>query len=102
MFFFVISVTGYPVFTILPRKQVVKINQRLARFDCVAKGNPTPHISWYYNGERILLTERISMRHNGSILIENIQHEDAGLYTCQAENINGKITASVTLEVMGN
>ncbi|XP_045784672.1 peroxidasin-like isoform X1 [Maniola jurtina] len=90
---------GYPVFTILPRKLVVKINAASARFDCVAKGNPNPHISWYFNGERILLSERISMQHNGSIIIENIQHEDAGLYTCQAENINGKVTASVNLEV---
>lgn len=80
---------------------MVKINQPSARLDCVAKGNPNPHISWYFNGERILLSERISMQHNGSIIIEKIQHEDAGLYTCQAENINGKVTASVTLEVMG-
>ncbi|XP_026500801.2 peroxidasin [Vanessa tameamea] len=91
---------GYPVFTILPRKQIVKINQPITRFDCVARGNPKPHISWYFNDKRILLSERISMRHNGSIIIENVQHEDSGPYTCQAENINGKITAAVTLEVM--
>ncbi|XP_032526637.1 peroxidasin [Danaus plexippus] len=91
---------AFPVFTILPRKSVVNINQPYARFDCVAKGNPKPHISWYFNGERILLTDRITMHHNGSIVIENIKYEDTGSYTCQAENVNGKITASVTLEVM--
>ncbi|XP_050360925.1 peroxidasin [Nymphalis io] len=91
---------GYPVFTVLPRNQIVKINQPITRFDCVAHGNPKPHISWYFNDQRILLSERLSMRHNGSIIIEKVQHEDSGVYTCQAENINGKITAAATLEVM--
>lgn len=85
----------------MPRNQIVKMNQPLTRFDCVAHGNPKPHISWYFKDERILLSDRISMRHNGSIVIENVQQEDSGLYTCQAENINGKITAAVILEVMG-
>ncbi|CAH2103852.1 unnamed protein product [Euphydryas editha] len=91
---------GYPIFTTLPRNQIVKMNQPITRIDCVAHGNPKPHISWYFKDERILLSDRISMRHNGSIIIENVQLEDSGLYTCQAENINGKITAAVILEVM--
>ncbi|XP_041987312.1 peroxidasin [Aricia agestis] len=91
---------GYPVFTILPRKQIAKVEEPIVHFDCVARGNPPPHISWYFNGERIVLTDKISMSHNGSIFIENVQNEDAGTYTCQAENINGKISATVSLEVM--
>lgn len=79
----------------------MKINQPFVNFDCVAKGNPTPHIMWYFNEERVLLTDRISMHHNGSIVIEKVQNEDSGIYTCQAENINGKIKASASLEVMG-
>ncbi|XP_072930563.1 peroxidasin [Epargyreus clarus] len=92
--------TGYPVFTILPRKQIVKLNQKSVNFDCVAKGNPPPHITWLFNDEKILLSERISMNHNGTIFIEKVQDVDAGVYTCEAENLNGKITASVPLEVM--
>ncbi|XP_026757851.2 peroxidasin [Galleria mellonella] len=91
---------GIPVFTVAPRKQTVKINQTLVIFDCVAKGNPKPHLSWYFNDERILLSERYSIQHNGSIIIQNVQDTDAGSYSCQAENINGKITASADLEVM--
>ncbi|CAG5007139.1 unnamed protein product [Parnassius apollo] len=89
----------YPVFTILPRDQITRLNE-IVRFDCVAKGNPAPHILWYFNRARILLTDRITMHHNGSIVIEKIQQTDAGQYTCHAENLNGKITAEAVLEVM--
>ncbi|XP_022121552.2 peroxidasin [Pieris rapae] len=90
----------YPLFTILPRKQLARLNQQFVTFDCVAKGNPNPHISWTFNGERILLSDRVSLKHNGSMVIEKIQNSDAGTYTCEAENVHGKISSSVTLEVM--
>lgn len=70
-------------------------------FDCTATGFPKPHVAWYFNGERMLLNERIILQHNGSILIKNVQNSDAGVYTCQVENIHGKISASVPLEVTG-
>ncbi|CAH2034585.1 unnamed protein product, partial [Iphiclides podalirius] len=40
------------------------------------------------------------MRHNGSIIIEKVQYGDAGMYTCQAENVNDKVTAKATFKVM--
>ncbi|XP_050683951.1 peroxidasin-like [Leptidea sinapis] len=91
---------GFPIFTILPRKQEVRINQPLVRFDCTARGNPEPHISWLFNGEKMLLSDRVTMRHNGSIFIENVDFNDSGNYTCEAENILGKISSSGSLEVM--
>lgn len=89
-----------PKFTSVPQPQLANVNQIYVNFDCVAKGNPKPHIVWYFNEERILQTERISIRYNGSIFIENIQLVDAGLYTCQAENVNGKVNASAELKVL--
>ena len=47
------------------------------------------------------MNERLSIRHNGSIFIEDIQESDAGQYTCLAENIYGKVNATAALEVMG-
>ncbi|KAJ2954273.1 hypothetical protein O0L34_g2524 [Tuta absoluta] len=89
-----------PVFTVLPRKQSAKLHQpEPVHFDCMAQGNPTPHIVWFFNGERMLLNERISLKHNGSLFINNVQNTDAGTYTCQAENINGIIGASASLDV---
>lgn len=74
----------------------------LVTLDCVVKGQPKPHIVWFYNGERILRSDRMSIQHNGSIVIENVQESDAGKYTCQAENLHGKIKASALLEILGN
>ncbi|KPJ09244.1 Peroxidasin [Papilio machaon] len=90
---------GHPVFTILPRDKIARLDDNV-KFDCVATGNPTPHIAWFYNKGRILLSDRITMRHNGSMVIERIQHTDAGIYTCEAENLNGRITAQAKLDVM--
>lgn len=70
-------------------------------FDCIAEGSPKPHLSWLFDGERLLLNQRTKIQRNGTIFIHDVQSEDAGQYTCVAENINGKITASVTLEIMG-
>ncbi|XP_049884964.1 peroxidasin [Pectinophora gossypiella] len=89
----------YPVFTVLPRNQIAKLHQPAVYFNCVATGNPRPHIVWLFNEERMLLNERITLKHNGSIVIENVEVSDAGTYTCQAENINGVLAASASLQV---
>lgn len=95
-----ISVSGRPTFSVLPRNQFAGLSQPFVSFDCVAQGNPRPHLAWLFNSEKILLNERVSLKRNGTIFIEDIQPKDAGQYTCQAENINGVITATAFLEVM--
>lgn len=92
-------VSEYPVFNVIPRNKHASLSQPFVNFDCVVRGNPRPHLAWLYNNERILLNDRISLKHNGSIFIENIQVKDAGNYTCRAENIYGIIGATANLEV---
>lgn len=92
---------GPPELVVQPSRQFAKIGQQLVTFDCVARGHPKPHIVWLFDGQRILLNERILIRYNGSLFIQNIQDTDAGLYTCIAENVNGKLNATAPLEVMG-
>lgn len=95
------TVSARPMFKILPRNQFARLGQPIVRFDCVVKGNPRPHLAWLFNSERILLNDRVSLKHNGTIFIENIQPRDAGQYTCQAQNVNGAVTASASLSVLG-
>ncbi|XP_063632810.1 peroxidasin [Cydia splendana] len=89
-----------PVFKIRPKSQVVKKRNIRVRFDCVAKGNPPPHIAWYFKGTRLLLDPRTDLKLNGSIFIDDVQYVDAGEYTCVAENILGKVNASAELKVL--
>lgn len=93
--------SDHPVFTISPQNQMATRYQNFATFDCVAAGDPKPHISWSFNGEKILISDRISLKHNGSIVIEKVENSDAGTYSCEAENIHGKISSSVSLQVLG-
>lgn len=95
-----LSVSEQPVFSVLPRNQIASLSQPFVSFDCVVQGNPRPHLTWLFNREKILLNDRVSLKHNGTIFIEDIQTKDAGQYTCQAENINGVIYASAYLDVM--
>lgn len=86
----------------LPEDQLAKVGQQYVMFNCSANGNPKPHISWFFNMKRILLSDRMSIHSNGSIKIESIEEGDGGSYMCQAENIHGIIKSSVDLGIFGN
>lgn len=96
-----VSFTVAPAVTVIPTKQYAKREQATVHFDCASKGHPKPHVAWLFNGERILLTERLSIHRNGSLFIQAVEESDAGEYTCQAENSHGKVKASAILDVYG-
>lgn len=83
---------------------------------CRVRGNPKPTITWHKSGRYqrsflilfnvlilgvILRTaHRIHLADDGQILrISQIRTEDAGLYTCNAENTLQRISASTDLRV---
>ncbi|KAG7313233.1 hypothetical protein JYU34_000332 [Plutella xylostella] len=95
----VVSNGDKPILVAVPSESKVKAGESVM-FDCKAIGNPVPHLSWHFNGERLLLNERTSLKKNGSLYIENVETADAGQYTCRAENIHGEASASAKLEVL--
>ena len=78
---------------------------------CQAIGVPVPHISWYFNGVMVNLSDSSkynssSMYLNESIIesilnIINAESSDVGAYTCEAENIIGTGHTSGVLTVNG-
>lgn len=44
---------------------------------------------------------RFSVGDDGTFRVENIQHEDAGEYQCQALSVAGSAVATVKIEVRG-
>ena len=81
-----------------------------ANFICQAIGEPSPTITWYFNGIVMDLSDR--SKYNGHLLtlsgnilsfltIINAVSSDAGIYTCQAENIIGSDQTSGILTVNG-
>lgn len=70
---------------------------------CDIRSSPSPITSWYRNGELVVRTERISPTWDGEtamLEIENLEPEDAGVYTCVAENDAGKSYCSASLKVI--
>ncbi|XP_040264776.1 hemicentin-1 isoform X1 [Bufo bufo] len=64
---------------------------------CEAYGNPEPEISWFKDGSPLSGQRIIS---NGALQIAFVQPDDAGQYTCEAENIAGYDRSNMTLTVL--
>ena len=64
--------------------------------DCVAKGYPTPTITWSAAGE---LPESSRVESNGSLIIENVTGSDLGQYVCTARSDFGTRSYFLTLEL---
>ncbi|XP_062927138.1 neogenin-like isoform X4 [Mobula hypostoma] len=67
---------------------------------CVVSGYPTPAIQWVHNDEIILeRSHRMALVGSGSLQINDILEEDAGLYECIAEFGNETVNAQAELSV---
>ncbi|XP_033213818.1 Down syndrome cell adhesion molecule-like protein Dscam2 [Belonocnema kinseyi] len=70
---------------------------------CVAYANPRPTNRWYYNRQQRDEPIEESSGHflvrDGSLIIQNVQEEDAGSYMCTASNSEGSETMEVKLTV---
>lgn len=66
------------------------------RLRVVAVGNPRPSLRWYRNEE--LLTPR--EEEYGTLWIRDSKKEDAGVYTCVAENERGEAMTSAVLAII--
>lgn len=70
---------------------------------CDVKSSPNPVTSWYRNGDLIVKTSRTFPTwdgHTAMLEIENLDLEDAGIYTCVAENEIGRTHCSAELVVL--
>nr|XP_015809126.2 neogenin 1a isoform X5 [Nothobranchius furzeri] len=67
---------------------------------CVVTGFPSPRIRWSLGDKPLEESEgRVEVVGGGSLQISNIMEEDAGVYTCVAENSNTTIEAQAQLTV---
>ena len=77
-----------------------------ARFDVRVRGQPTPKVTWYKDGEEITdeLFPHIKVFQEEnlySILITEGKFEDAGEYKVTAKNDNGEVSSTSHLFVEG-
>ncbi|CAI9612142.1 unnamed protein product, partial [Staurois parvus] len=61
-------------------------------FICRAEGNPKPDIRWIHNNNEIDMSYdgRLHLLNDGTLMIQNTQESDKGVYQCAAKNIAGE------------
>jgi len=73
------------------------------RLTCTVLGNPEPRVYWLKDGEKLdVSTIRCKTRYeNGMAYLElyDTVPDDAGIYTCVAENVHGVSSTESTLKV---
>jgi len=62
----------------------------VASLDCMATGKPVPVVSWYFGGLRLVKGDRCSILANGTLMRYLVEEGTAGVYTCRAENPQGR------------
>uniref|UniRef100_A0A158PAH3 Protein kinase domain-containing protein n=1 Tax=Angiostrongylus cantonensis TaxID=6313 RepID=A0A158PAH3_ANGCA len=68
---------------------------------CIVNGSPHPSIAWLKDGKRLSLTGKDATYENGvcTLTIIATTTDDAGVYTCKAENIHGTAQSTCTVTI---
>ncbi|XP_031640132.1 Down syndrome cell adhesion molecule-like protein Dscam2 isoform X21 [Contarinia nasturtii] len=71
-----------------------------AKLPCLAVGSPTPNITWKVKGADFVPNERMRILAQGTLFIKDVIRQDAGDYTCVAENSIAKDSITHKLTVL--
>ncbi|XP_030242123.1 Down syndrome cell adhesion molecule-like protein Dscam2 isoform X22 [Drosophila navojoa] len=71
-----------------------------AKMPCQAVGAPQPEITWKIKGVDFSANDRMRLLPDGSLLIKSVNRQDAGDYTCHAENSIAKDSITHKLIVL--
>ena len=85
---------------VAPPKSMVVNESGTASFQCEAKGNPEPKVTWLKQNSSLPADKRFVSSRAG-LMITDVTSQDEGMYTCVARNILGEMTSSATLTVQG-
>ncbi|XP_075749785.1 protein sax-3-like isoform X1 [Rhipicephalus microplus] len=98
-----LTVHSRPTFRLTPQNHKVGLNG-VAKFDCLATGNPPPSVFWTREGNQVLMFPgkshgRFSVSNEGTLTITGVRKEDRGYYVCSALSVVGSSMAKGHLEV---
>ncbi len=68
---------------------------------CPTSGVPTPTVTWAKDGQEIPNDGRYTVDINGSLVIDGALQDDSARYTCTANSVAGKDSASTTVKIVG-
>ena len=68
---------------------------------CPTSGVPTPTITWTKDGHEIANDVRYTVQDDGTLLISETDEEYTARYTCTADSVAGKDSASSMVQTVG-
>jgi len=68
---------------------------------CPISGVPTPTATWTKGNQEITNGDRYTVQDDGSLLISEVKEEDSARYTCTADSVTGRDSASSTVRIIG-
>ncbi|XP_065735248.1 hemicentin-2 [Phocoena phocoena] len=72
-----------------------------ALLPCTASGSPEPDITWEKDGQPVSGAEgKFTIQPSGGLLVKNSESQDAGTYTCTAENAVGRARRHMHLAIL--
>nr|AAI29159.1 Kinase insert domain receptor like [Danio rerio]CAM73177.1 kdr [Danio rerio] len=68
---------------------------------CLAYGVPAPFITWYKDKTPVTEGPGITLKDDGTLIIERVKKDDEGIYECRASNDGGEAKTSAVITVVG-
>ncbi|XP_039503094.1 myosin light chain kinase, smooth muscle isoform X2 [Pimephales promelas] len=94
-----------PVFTLPPHNTRI-CQGGTARLEGKVRGFPEPQVCWFRNGKLLIAGDHYSMEQSArgtfSLVVQEVQDDDRGRYTCEAVNDAGSCQVTVEIVVEGN
>uniref|UniRef100_A0A4X2KCK3 Leucine rich repeats and immunoglobulin like domains 1 n=1 Tax=Vombatus ursinus TaxID=29139 RepID=A0A4X2KCK3_VOMUR len=98
-----LTVNVLPSFTKMPHDIAIRTGTT-ARLECAANGHPNPQIAWQKDGGTDFPAARerrmLVMPDDVVFFITDVKIDDAGVYSCTAQNSAGSVSANATLTVL--
>ncbi|KAK7889294.1 hypothetical protein WMY93_024854 [Mugilogobius chulae] len=96
-----VTVTGLvsPVISLSPTVLGVVEDQQVTLPCVLLAGNPLPERRWLHNYGLLTSDQYLTVRRDGSLQIDRVRLDDAGDYTCLAENVVGATNHTTTVNV---
>ncbi|XP_071806215.1 hemicentin-2-like isoform X2 [Asterias amurensis] len=94
-----LEVQSSPIITTFPIDQRI-IEGSSTQISCRADANPSPAVTWLFNGVAISNDPKHSVYGNGDLTLMNIEKNQEGLYECQAQNFLGVEETSAFVVVL--
>ncbi|XP_068678168.1 peroxidasin-like isoform X1 [Montipora foliosa] len=90
-----------PTFVKTPASIEVTVTDRQVLLSCLATGHPTPHITWWKDGNLLRQDQWHIISKEGTLKIIDPKIDDEGNYECVAQNSAGQIVSKAVLNYYG-